>query len=91
VGPGWSLAEFDSAAGQEQVGKHFVNSLPAVSKDAVVAMGREIRSWHIAKRSDKSLDDLARMLNNIVQGGSTITDASTSPCCIPSSGASIST
>ncbi len=31
-------------------------------------MGREIRSWHIARRSDKSLDDLARMFNSIVQG-----------------------
>jgi RNA-directed DNA polymerase len=49
-------------------GKHFVSFLPAVSKDAVKAMGREIRSWHIAKRSDKSLDDLARMFNNVVQG-----------------------
>jgi RNA-directed DNA polymerase len=49
-------------------GKHFVNFLPAVSKDAVKAIGREIRSWHIAKRSDKSLTDLARMFNNIVQG-----------------------
>jgi RNA-directed DNA polymerase len=49
-------------------GKHFVNFLPAVSRDAVTAMGREIRSWHIAKRSDKSLTDLARMFNNVVQG-----------------------
>ena len=49
-------------------GKHFVSFLPAVSRDAVVAMGREIRSWHIARRSDKSLDDLARMFNSIVQG-----------------------
>ena len=49
-------------------GKHFVNFLPAVSKDAVTAMGREIRSWHIARRSDKSLDDLALMFNSIVQG-----------------------
>ena len=32
------------------------------------AMGREIRSWHLARRSDKSLDDLARMFNSIVQG-----------------------
>lgn len=48
--------------------KHFLNFLPAVSRDAVVAMGRKIRSWHIAKRSDLSLDDLARMFNNIVQG-----------------------
>ena len=42
--------------------------LPAVSKDAITAMGREIRSWHIARRSDKSLDDLALMFNSIVQG-----------------------
>jgi RNA-directed DNA polymerase len=49
-------------------GKHFVSFLPAVSKDAVKAMGREIRSWHLAKRSDKSLDDLARMFNSVVQG-----------------------
>jgi RNA-directed DNA polymerase len=32
------------------------------------AMGEVIRSWHMAKRSDKSLDDLARMFNNVVQG-----------------------
>jgi RNA-directed DNA polymerase len=49
-------------------GKHFVNFLPAVSRDAITAMGREIRSWHIARRSDKSLGDLARMFNSIVQG-----------------------
>ena len=49
-------------------GKHFVNFLPAVSKDAIKAMGREIRSWHIARRSDKSLTDLALMFNSIVQG-----------------------
>jgi RNA-directed DNA polymerase len=49
-------------------GKHFVNFLPAVSKDAVKAMGREMRSWHIARRSDMSLNDLARMFNSIVQG-----------------------
>jgi RNA-directed DNA polymerase len=45
-----------------------VSFLPAVSKDAVKAMSREIRSWRIARRSDKSLDDLARMFNSIVQG-----------------------
>ena len=49
-------------------GKHFVSFLPAVSKDAVKAMGREMRSWHIARRSDKSLTDLAQMFNSIVQG-----------------------
>lgn len=49
-------------------GKHFVNFLPAVSKEAIKAMGREIRSWHLVRRSDKSLEDFARMFNPIVQG-----------------------
>ncbi len=53
---------------KSKYGKHFVSFLPAVSKDAVKAMGAEIRSWHWAKRSDKSLDDLARMFNSVVQG-----------------------
>ena len=49
-------------------GKHFVNFTPAVSRDAAVRMSREIRSWHIPRRSDKSLSDLARMFNPIVRG-----------------------
>ena len=53
---------------KNRYGKHFVSFLPAVSKDAVKAMSREIRSWHIAQRSDKSLIDLAQMFNSIVQG-----------------------
>jgi RNA-directed DNA polymerase len=53
---------------KSKYGKHFVSFLPAVSKDAVKAMGAEIRSWHWAKRSDKSLGDLALMFNSKVQG-----------------------
>jgi RNA-directed DNA polymerase len=49
-------------------GKHFVNFSPAVSDDARKAISREIRSWHIVRRSDKTLSDLARMFNPIVQG-----------------------
>jgi RNA-directed DNA polymerase len=49
-------------------GKHFVNFTPAVSEDARKAISREIRSWHITRRSDKTLLDLARMFNPIVQG-----------------------
>jgi RNA-directed DNA polymerase len=49
-------------------GHYFVNFSPAVSDDAKRAIGREIRPWHIARRSDKSLSDLARMFNPIVQG-----------------------
>ncbi|MFC3456139.1 group II intron reverse transcriptase/maturase [Amycolatopsis speibonae] len=60
--------EFRPRLAKNKHGKHFVSFLPAVSTDAMKAMGREIRSWHLARRSDKSLDDLARMFNSIVQG-----------------------
>ena len=49
-------------------GHHFVNFSPAVSDDAKKAIGKEIRSWRINRRSDKTLSDLARMFNPIVQG-----------------------
>jgi RNA-directed DNA polymerase len=60
--------EFRPRLAKSKTGKHFVSFLPAVSADAMKAMGREIRSWRLARRSDKSLDDLARMFNNVVQG-----------------------
>jgi hypothetical protein len=45
-----------------------VNFSPAVSDDAMKAIGQELRSWRINCRSDKTLTDLARMFNPIVQG-----------------------
>ena len=60
--------EFRPRLAKSRTGHHFVSFLPAVSTGAMKAMGREIRSWHLARRSDKSLDDLARMFNSIVQG-----------------------
>ena len=42
--------------------------LPGASKEAVKAMGQVLRSWQLANRSDKTLADLARMFNNVVQG-----------------------
>jgi RNA-directed DNA polymerase len=53
---------------KNRYGKYFVSFLPAVSRDAVVRMQREVRSWHLPRRSDRSLQDLARMFNRIVQG-----------------------
>jgi RNA-directed DNA polymerase len=60
--------EFRPRLAKNKFGKHFVSFLPAVSTDAMKAMGQQIRSWHLARRSDKSLNDLARMFNSIVQG-----------------------
>jgi hypothetical protein len=45
-----------------------VSFLPTASKEAIKAMGQVLRSWHLANRSDKTLADLARMFNNVVQG-----------------------
>ncbi|HEY5989052.1 MAG TPA: group II intron reverse transcriptase/maturase [Streptosporangiaceae bacterium] len=48
--------------------RYFVNFSPAVSDEAGKAMRREIRHWRLQRRSDKTLGDLARMFNVIVQG-----------------------
>lgn len=49
-------------------GHHFVNFSPAVGDHARKAISREIRSWHVGRRSDKTLSDLARMFNPILRG-----------------------
>jgi RNA-directed DNA polymerase len=49
-------------------GNFFLSFLPAVSDDARKKIGREIRRWRINRRSDKTIDDLARFINPIVQG-----------------------
>ena len=49
-------------------GADFVGFIPAVSRDAVISMGRTIRSWRIGRRSDLSLNDLADWINSIVRG-----------------------
>lgn len=51
-----------------RMGKCFVNFTPAVSKRAASRIRKEIRSWKIHLRSDKNIDDLARMFNAFVQG-----------------------
>ena len=53
--------EFRPRLAKSRTGHHFVSFLPAVSTDAMKAMGREIRSWHLARRSDKSLGEGSRM------------------------------
>lgn len=49
-------------------GKYFVSFTPAVSNKAAKTMRRMLRSWSLPKRSDKSLEDLARMFNPVIQG-----------------------
>ncbi len=49
-------------------GKYFVNFSPAISTKARKKINKEIRSWRLQTRSDKSLKDLANMFNAKLQG-----------------------
>jgi RNA-directed DNA polymerase len=53
---------------RSKFGKHFVNFTPGVSDGAAKGMRQQIRRWRLHDRSDKTLEDLARMFNPIVQG-----------------------
>ena len=59
---------FRARRSKSRWGKYFVNFTPAVSNAAAKAMRRTLRSWALHNRSDKSLDDIARMFNPIVRG-----------------------
>ena len=48
--------------------KFFINFSPAMSNKAGKAIREEIRSWNLNLRSDKTLEDLARMFNAIIRG-----------------------
>ncbi|MDP3055443.1 MAG: group II intron maturase-specific domain-containing protein, partial [Methylobacter sp.] len=49
-------------------GKYFINFSPAISNKAAKAIRSTSRGWSWPKRSDKNLEDLARMFNPIIQG-----------------------
>ncbi len=53
---------------KSKTGRRFVNFTPAVSAEATKEISQRIRHWHLHKRSDETLEDLARMANTIVQG-----------------------
>lgn len=49
-------------------GSLFTGYVPAISNKAAKAIRQEIRGWELQKKSDKSLDDLARMFNAVIRG-----------------------
>ena len=53
---------------RNRCGKLFVNFSPAVSNKAEKSMRGTIREWRVHQRSDKSLEDLARMCNPVMRG-----------------------
>ena len=49
-------------------GKYFINFSPAISNKAAKAIRDEAKRWRWHLRSDKHLEDLARMFNPIIRG-----------------------
>ena len=49
-------------------GKYFINFSPAISNKAAKGIRQRSRRWCWPLRSDKSLEDLSRMFNPIIQG-----------------------
>jgi group II intron reverse transcriptase/maturase len=49
-------------------GKFFINFSPAISNKAAKGIRQRTRRWRWPLRSDKSLEDLSRMFNPIIQG-----------------------
>jgi len=49
-------------------GKYFINFSPAISNKAAKAIRQEVRGWRLQLRSEKDLDDLARMFNAVIRG-----------------------
>ena len=53
---------------KSRYGHYFVSFLPAVGDDARREIGSVIRSWHLSRRGERNLSDLARIMNPTVQG-----------------------
>jgi group II intron reverse transcriptase/maturase len=49
-------------------GKHFVNFSPAVSNEAAKSLRSTVREWRLHRRSDKSLEEFAKMYNPVIRG-----------------------
>jgi RNA-directed DNA polymerase len=49
-------------------GKYFISFTPAVGNEAATRMRQDMRRWRLHLRSDKAIDDLARMWNPVLRG-----------------------
>ena len=59
---------FQNRAARERHGEIFTSFLPAVSKDALKKMSRELRSWRLHMHIGYTFSELARWINPIVRG-----------------------
>ena len=59
---------FQARRSKNRWGKFFVNFSPGVSNTATKAIRATIRDWQLSCRVDKTINDLARMFNPVIQG-----------------------
>ena len=59
---------FRSRRAKNRWGQYFISFIPAVSNAAATRMRQKMRRWHLPRRSDKAIDDLARMWNPVLRG-----------------------
>lgn len=60
--------EFRLRTAVNRQSRKFVRFMPAISPSSAKAIRKEIRSWRIQNRSDKSIDDLSRMFGAKLRG-----------------------
>jgi hypothetical protein len=63
--PGYT---FRARAARDKHGAMFTSFLPAISKDAMKAINREVRGWRLHQHNTWTLGQLARWINPIVRG-----------------------
>ena len=59
---------FQARKARSRKGKNFTNFLPAISKEALKKISREVRSWRLHLRTHHTFAELARKINPIVRG-----------------------
>jgi group II intron reverse transcriptase/maturase len=59
---------FQPREARRKDGVKFTCFLPAISKDALKKIGKQVRSWRLHLRTGSTAADLARMINPVVRG-----------------------
>ena len=59
---------FRARRSKNRMGKYFINFSPAISNKAAKEIRQDMRQWALHLSSDKTLDDLARMINPVLRG-----------------------
>ena len=59
---------FKPRGAKNKNGKYFTSFLPAISDKAQKAIRKEVKSWKLQLKVDKTLEDISRMFNSKIQG-----------------------